>query len=170
MSASRKARGDARLKTLKPELQAEIFARCNGGKYDEVRKWLRAEWNITTSVGALSDFYSWHALQQRFTRAESHVQQLAEMIQGSGLKVDALSLKETMNSIFLSLASQSGDFGTFEAAFKLILKAQQVENEKERIAILKRKADQADQAAQIAKNGGLTKEERQQQIFELFAK
>lgn len=144
MRDSRKARGDSRLKTQKAELQAEIFARCQGGKYEEVRKWLRSEWSITTSVGALSEFFSWYALRQRFAQAETHVGQLAEMVKESGLPVDASRMKDTMTALFLSIASQSGDFETFEAAFKLILKGEQIDMEKRRITLLEQKAKQAE--------------------------
>ena len=166
--SNRKQRGDAKLKTLKPELQAEIFARCSEGRYEEVRKWLKAEWSIVTSVGSLSDFYSWYQLRQRFMEAESHVNQLSDMVKQSGLKVDAVALKDTMNSLFLSLASKSGDFETFEAAFKLILKQQDQELTMRRVALLEAKAKQAEDAAKIAGNADLTateKEARMKQVF-----
>lgn len=168
--STRKPRGDAKLKCLKPELQAEIFSRCSQGKYIDVARWLKAEFNIRTSEGALSDFFSWYSLKQRMEKADSHVRNLGSLIDEHGLKIDPQRRKDTMNALFLTLASQDGDFETFEAAYKLILAGDKLDVEKRRVVLLEQKAAKADAADAIAKDGSITKAQRQQRIFELFGK
>lgn len=166
--STRKQRGDSRLKTLDEKLQEEIFRRCETGKYADVAKWLRAEFSIATSEGALSEFFSWHALRQRMRRADSHVRNLDELIDEHGLKLDPQKRKDTMNALFLTLASEGGDFETFEAAYKLILAGDKLDVEKRRVTLLEAKAKQAEDAAKVTGDEELTPEEKDARLKRIF--
>lgn len=140
MSSNRKARGDAKLKTLDDDLQKAIFERCKGGKYKDAVTWLLAEFDVDTSVGALSDFFSWYALKQRLDLADSHVRALEDLVNESGLKVDPGAMRDVMGAAFLSEASRSGDFKTFRGAFELLIKAEKNSIERGKLEILQKKA------------------------------
>lgn len=168
MSAARKQRGDSRLKTLKEDLQAVIVAKCAEGKYEDVRRWLKAEWKLTTSVGALSDFFSWYSLKQRLQKADGYARNLVQLATDHGLDLDAKKSAEVSNAVFLNLAAQSGDFETFEAAFKLILKSQKQSIDERKVALLEAKAAKADAAEKLLNDQSLTTAQKQARMKEVF--
>jgi hypothetical protein len=103
-------------------------------------------------------------------KADSHVRNLDNLIDEHGLKVDPQKRKDTMNALFLTLASADGNFETFEAAYKLILQGEKLDVEKRRVTLLEQKAKQADEATGIAQDKNLTKEQRANRLLELFGR
>jgi hypothetical protein len=168
MARSRKQRGDSRLKTLKEDLQEVIATKCAEGKYDDVRRWLKAEWNIATSVGALSEFFSWYCLRQRLEKAHNHTNHLEQLINEEGLAIEPNKLRDVMNGVFLNVASASGDFETFEAAFKLLLKAQKQALDERKVTLLEKKAAQAEEAEKLLKDQSLSTAQKQARMKEVF--
>ena len=168
MNAQRKPRGDAKLKMLKPEMQAAIAERLASGTLESVRKWLKAEFMVVTSLGALSDFGSWYALSQRFKQAETYTGHLKELVVSQGGQFDAQEMAGTMNAIFLKLASKEGDFETFKSAFELVLKSRKADADERRLALLEKKAAKADAAEEAMKDGSLSMEQKHAKMKEVF--
>ncbi|WP_075090274.1 hypothetical protein [Verrucomicrobium spinosum] len=50
------------------------------GTHAAVRKWLQQEMDIATSLGALSEFYSWYGLRRDLQEADSEVTSLMQLI------------------------------------------------------------------------------------------
>src|SRR6185295_7156647 len=98
---TRKPRADANLKTLPEEpgqgtiSQREIIERLGkkGGSYKAVAAWLMAEWDIATSEGALSSFYSWWNLRDIIRKRENRTHDLEELLRKRDL---GLSEEEIM--------------------------------------------------------------------------
>lgn len=169
---SRKHRADSNLKTLPEELQEEIITRLNakGGSYKAITEWLRAEMDVPTSIGALSEFYSWRTLRSQVREAESDTQSLQEALSASEFGLSSGQIQELGNLMFITKATKQADAKTFVAMAKLLIQKQKLEVDSRKVALLEQKAAQADAAAGIAKDGTLTKEDKQQRIFEIFGK
>lgn len=168
MSASRKPRGDAKLKTLPEELQAEIHARLGKGTHAAVRKWLEAEMSISTSLGALSDFYSWYSLRRDLQDADQEVQSLLQLISEGEYNLDTRQLESLGNTLFLLRARASGDWKQHKAAVELLLKSRKVSVEERKVTLLEAKAAQADQAKELLGDADLTPEERDRRMKAVF--
>src|SRR5579871_4745339 len=115
---SKKARSDAKLKTLPAERQADIFEKLNlptdqGGGYRNTLKWLLDD-GFKTSLGALSEFYSWYRLQQRLANNERTVAQvLADMKREEPEMTDA-QLERAGQRFFSALAIDQEDSLTWK--------------------------------------------------------
>jgi hypothetical protein len=169
MSARKKHRGDAKLKTLKKDLQAKIFTRLEQGSYEECVKWLAGPpHRIETSVGALNDFWSWYPLSRAYAEADNYVTELEKLAEGSLMEKDASRLRDVMNALFLVKARKSGDFETFEAAFKLALKSEQARNDGRRITLLEKNAKQAADAKDVLTQE-LSQEEQNKRLRAILA-
>lgn len=79
MSTDRKPRSDARLKTLPEDRQAEIASMLATKSLAEVRKELIKD-GLHTSVGALSEFFSWWRLRESIRRRETRIQGILENV------------------------------------------------------------------------------------------
>lgn len=169
---SRKHRADSNLKTLPEEQQSEIITRLNakGGSYKAVCEWLRAEWDVATSIGALSEFYSWHQLRTQVKEAESDTQTLQELLSASEFGLSAQQVQEAGNLMFVMRATKQQDAKSYVAMAKLLLQKQKLDVEARKVALLEAKAAKADAADGIAKDGTLSKEDKQKRIFEIFGK
>ncbi|WP_009965327.1 hypothetical protein [Verrucomicrobium spinosum] len=168
MSASRKPRGDAKLKTLPEELQEEIWERLGKGTHAAVRKWLQQEMDIATSLGALSEFYSWYGLRRDLQEADSEVTSLMQLIKEGEYSLDTQQLESLGNTLFLLKARSSGDWKQHKAAVELLLKSRKVAVEERKVAILEQKAAQADKAKELLGDKALTPEERDRKMKAVF--
>lgn len=168
----RKPRPDSNLKTLPSDQQAEIITRlkAKGGSYKAVVQWLRDEWDVDTSEGALSSFWSWWHLQEQVREAESDTQSLVEALRGADISMTAEQVREFGNLAFITKATKQQDSKTFVAMARILVQNRKLDQDSRRIAILEKKAAAADEASEIAKDGSKSKAERQKQLFELFGK
>jgi hypothetical protein len=164
MSASRKPRGDAKLKTLSEDLQDEIFKRLESGTHAAARKWLQEEMLIATSLGALSEFYSWYALRKQLQETDREVNDILELVKSGGYNLDTKQVEAVGNALFLTAARKTNDFKSYKQALELILKTRKVSVEERKVAVLEAKAKAYDQIQQATKgkpSAELTPEERQ---------
>lgn len=166
--STRKPRGDAKLKTLPEELQEEIHARLVKGTHAAVRKWLAAEMSISTSLGALSDFYSWYSLRRDLQDADTEVQSLLQLISEGEYNLDTRQMESLGNTLFLLRARKSGDWKQHKAAVELLLKSRKVSVEERKVTLLEAKAAQADQAKELLGDADLTPEERDRRMKAVF--
>lgn len=136
MSAQKKPRADAKLKTLPAERQADIFARLSlpadqGGGYAGTLKWLK-DGGFDTSLGALSGFYSWYSLRQQLARNESTVQALLEKVTETDSELSPEKIQELGQSFFSALALEQQDAKTWYLTQQLGLKKEQLQLDRQK--------------------------------------
>lgn len=122
---SKKPRGDSKLKTLPPAVQAELFTQCQGkGGYEAARAWLLAEHNVKTSAGSLSNFFGWYPFSLSATA--SYAQQFeAEIKKLPELAKDAAQLSQLSQICFEMLAMRTNDLEGYATLKKIRLKEEE---------------------------------------------
>jgi ATP phosphoribosyltransferase regulatory subunit HisZ len=115
----KKPRGDAKLKTLPPKLQAELFALLQQHGYPEVKAMIAKEPGILTSTRALSEFYAWYPLSRHLEQATSFANdlkaQLANLPEWQG---KAAELEKLAQIAFETSAVQNQDADLYIALKK----------------------------------------------------
>ena len=109
----KKARSDAKLKTLPAERQAEIFEKLNlpgdqGGGYRNTLKWLLDD-GFKTSLRALSQFFAWYRLLQRLTTNQRTVSQVLEDTKREDPDLTDTQLERAGQRFFAALAIEQED-------------------------------------------------------------
>src|SRR5581483_6728274 len=166
---SKKPRGDAKLKTLPPALQAEVYGRCNSTGYAQVKAWLAAEHSVQTSTGALSEFFSWYPLQRQLERAASFADQLKEQFAKlPGIQIDAEKTSALAQVAFEMMAVQNQDPELFFNMKKLRQKDADLRKVERRIALLEKAAAERDAAKAVLNDKNLTEEQQAKKIRGLF--
>lgn len=122
---SYKPRGDSKLKTLPPAVQAELFAQCQqAGGYAAAAAWLLAEHAVKTSATALSHFFGWYPFS--LARTASYAQQFeAEIAKLPDMAGKAAQLSQIGQVGFEMLAMQSNDLEGYATLKKLRLKEEE---------------------------------------------
>lgn len=174
---NRKPNSNSKLKTLSPERQADVAEYARTHSLAETVGWLRAD-GVHSSSSSLSEFLSWWALQQTFARAESNTHQFKEWLAKVSPELSEEQLDARAALLFQFEAVKTGDpdtylaFATARHKAKMDgLKFQQGERklaqDDRRIALLEKKAAQADQAENVTKSD-LTPEEKQLKLKQIF--
>lgn len=114
-----KPRSDSKLKTLPEERQEQIIAWARTQKTEEhpgglayAREQLAAD-GLKVSMSTLSEFVSWYGLQQRFAKAASRANQVADLLQQRNPDMEPEHVRKLAQSIFTLEALDSGDADTF---------------------------------------------------------
>lgn len=167
---SKKPRGDSKLKTLPPAVQAELFVQCRGkGGYEAARAWLLAEHGVSTSAGSLSAFFGWYPFSLSATA--SYAQQFeAELKKLPALAADAAQLSQLSQLGFEMLAMRTNDLEGYATLKKIRLKEHEQSLAERRVKLLEQKAAQAEAAEGVTRDESLTpaqKEARMRQIFRM---
>lgn len=115
MSATKKARGDSKLKTLPPDRQATIAEYASGHTLADTVGWLRAD-GFTTSISALSEFLSWRRLAEQLRENESTVSQVLADLKESDAGLSEEALEKAGQMFFSALAIQQQDSLTWKRA------------------------------------------------------
>jgi hypothetical protein len=122
----RKPNSNAVLKTLPDERQATIAQYARDHSLEETAKWLGDD-GIKTSTGALSNFLSWHSLQQQLSRNASTVETLlAEALKANPNWTPA-QIEQAGQAFFSALALEQQDPKQWFFAQQLALKKQGLE-------------------------------------------
>ncbi|HSM84606.1 MAG TPA: hypothetical protein VLT16_00585 [Candidatus Limnocylindrales bacterium] len=158
MSATKKPRCDARLKTLPEERQAAIAEYAREHKMVETIEWLRKD-GIVTSLAGLSEFLSWWRLQAQFRADESTTEALLEELKKEASGLTDAQLDELGQRTFSLLAIRREDPDTFLQVRGARFKG---EIEKEKIN-LRRQAE-----ARLGEGLKLQREKFQRETCELF--
>jgi hypothetical protein len=164
--ASRKARPDSRLKTLDEARQAEIWEYARTHSLDDTVRWLRAA-GLRTSRTAVSNFLAWYALQQQLRRNETVVETLLEHLRSQGTGWTAEQLEQAGQAFFAALALAQQDVRAWAMTQRLALQREQLRLGRDRLAWMRRRAEQADQAERIA-TSGLSDGEKLSRIRDIF--
>lgn len=172
---TRKTRGDAELKNLTDDQQAEVMRRLNakGGTLAKVKTWLYEEWLVSVSLSQLSDFYSWYQLQQKVERAKQDATNLEEMaVSDFGLTTE--QAKQLGNLHFMMRGIKSDDPKVYVAIAKVFQNDQRLQqNERKldlegrKLAILEKKAAQLDKVQDVMASN-LTAEEQRERLREIL--
>ncbi len=165
----RKPRADSRLKNLPDDQQAEIAEHARHHRLVETQAWLR-ERGIRTSTGALSDFLSWYRLQEAIRRNEQTVATLLQWWQTQHPQASAEELEQIGQAFFSALALQQQDSRAWAAIQQLALRRRQIDVERDKLELLKRRAEQADRTEAVLADATLSPEERQQRIREIYGR
>jgi hypothetical protein len=166
----RKPRADSRLKTLPPELRADIAAHAATHRLEETRAWLLAEKKIRTSTGALSEFLSWQRLQESLQANENTVAALMDWYRERHPDTGAEELSALGQAFFSALALRLQDPKVWTAIQHLGLKRRQLDLDREKLELLRRKAEQADRTEAVLNDAALTPAERQRRIREIYGR
>lgn len=158
MSTDRKPRSDARLKTLPEDRQAEIASLLATKSIAEVRKELIKD-GLNTSVGALSEFFSWWRLRESIRRRETRIQGILENVKlESAQTIPEDRLWELGQSLFGAMAIAEEDGKEWFRTQRLALARKKIGVEERRVAMLEAKLLQVQEAVTAARTGGLTPE------------
>jgi len=166
--SAKKARGDSKLKTLPPAVQAELFEQCKqSGGYKHAATWLLDHHSVKTSTGALSKFFGWYpfSLSATASYAQQFEEELAKLPEMAG-KAEQLSRIGQVG--FEIMAMRTQDLEGYATLKKLRLKEVDQEQVNRRITLLEKAAAQADKAKAITGNDQLSDAEKAAQMRSLF--
>ncbi len=136
-----KPRSDAKLKSLPQDRQDQVIEWCREG-YEHARKQLAAD-GLRVSIRALSEFFSWYRLKQRFEGADSRSQQIEELLRDKNPSMAPAKVREIGQTLFTLEAMESQDAQTFIGLERLKLDQDsakfKAELEREKISISRKR-------------------------------
>ena len=126
----KKPRADSRLKTLPGERQAEIAALLEHQTLAAVREALAAE-GLQTSLGALSEFWTWWQLRESLRRREERVGGLLEELRREQPDLGADRLFDLGQSVFGAMAIAEEDAKGWYLTQQTALKRREIEQRRD---------------------------------------
>ncbi len=160
-------RADAKLKNLPKEMLETLWRMRNPEDeeekkhtYVEVLAWLQGQ-GISSSLGALSEFYSWLRLKLRIERAAERATQVRmELAKDSTVTPD--DLERIAQTVFTAETIEGGDVEAFVKLATLRLNRQRVDQDERKLKLLEAKAARLDEleakAKELKQGGGLSAE------------
>lgn len=150
----KEVRSDAKLKNL-PQEMLETMWRLRNPEEDgqkltfvEILVWLKEHAGIESSLGALSEFYSWLRLKRRIQNAAERATQVRmELAKDSSITPD--DLERIAQTVFTAETIEGGDVEAFVKLATLRLNARRVDQDERRLRMLEEKAQRL-QAAEDA--------------------
>jgi hypothetical protein len=120
MTAVRKPRGDAQLKTLSPERQRQVIDWLAGLTQAETRRRIQAEFGLSTSAAALTEFYSWWHLMRHLEQSATFAQELKRTLaELPGIRLDEEQINAAAQVAFELEAVKAQDLKAFFLLRKL---------------------------------------------------
>lgn len=145
---------DAKLKNLPAEALEDLwrfrYPEEGGTKlsYEEILVEIPLRYGITSSLGALSEFYSWLRLRKRMEHAAHRAEQVKiELAKDSTITPE--DLERVAQTVFTSEALEDGNIKAFVALAKLRISQRQIQQDERRLAILEAKAKAMDEAKDV---------------------
>lgn len=166
----KKPRSDSKLDRLpggqRLELRDGLLA---GWKYAEALEWLKVECGVSSSLAALSAFYSRHCkpvIKERRQLLALKAEAIIEDADQSQFDVAAIhKLKEMAFELMLT---EDTEPEVIEKIMRLVLKSQSQDHDARKLAIIEKKAKQAERVEALLKerqeNGGGLSEETLEKI------
>jgi len=169
----RQPRADAKLKNLPDEAQEALWEYLHPSDPDERRRTLlEAQSEVplrhgfTVSLGSLSEWRSWWAMRRRINAARERADQTRlELLKDATLRPE--EIEQIAQTIFTAETLEAGNVKAFVALAQLRLKGQQLELDRAKLALLEKKAAQADQAKEVL-GSGLSMDEQNKRIREIL--
>jgi hypothetical protein len=160
-------RADAKLKNLQPEVLEELWRYRNpeedGQKltFVEVLAVLQSKHGISSSLGALSEFYSWLRMERRMAAARARAEQARTML-ASDPEATPEAIARVGQMTFTAEMVSDGNVKAFVELEKLRMANRQLDLDQEKFKIIKAKADRLDamesKAKELKAGGGLSAE------------
>lgn len=173
LPAKKPTRQRGRLDKLPAHVQAEILNRATAGEtWAEIRAWLRAERRCRiNSDSVISQWYSRRSLQQQIqAQLEQHASQVDSMVDFMRRELPQLDqekLERFAQNAFSVMALKNADPKVWVQIYRLQLQARELEIDREKLEILKHKAEQADKAKEIV-TSKLSPDEKQKAMRAIF--
>jgi hypothetical protein len=150
-------KSNAKLKNLSPDDLETMWSLRHpeeeGGKvfsYTEILVELPNLFGITSSMGALSEFYAWLSLKRRIEAAAERAAQVRlELAKDSTITPD--DVERVAQTVFTSETMENGDIKNFVALATLRLNKQRVDQDERRLALIEAKAKRLDDAEDAIK-------------------
>ncbi|MDD2763477.1 MAG: hypothetical protein PHE83_05825 [Opitutaceae bacterium] len=164
-----KRRGDSKLWTLPAPVQTELYALCSGeGGYAAGREWLQRQHGLLVrSDGTFSRWWAAYpfSLPAATDFAQTFERELTKLPEMEG-QADKISRLGQVGFEMMALRNQNLE--GYAMLKKLRLKEAEQKLVERRVAILEKKAAQADAAKQVTDEPDLTPEERLQRYRQIF--
>lgn len=169
MSGTTKPRGDAKLKTLPDALQEQLWQYARRNTIEKTLAWLAEKHGVVSSARALSEFFSWYPRTALVRQSENFATSFEKTLRKlPELKITGEQASQLAEVAFEIQAAQDRDPALFLALQKGKANREKLRLEERRVALLEKKAAQADAAREIVNNSQLSEEEQAQQVRALF--
>lgn len=166
----RKPRSDSKLDTLPESRVLELRdGLLSGWSYEDARSWLLTECAVSCSLSALSAFFKRHCapvLKERRQLAALKAEAIAE--DAGSTDWDAASIERLRQMVFEFMSTPGANLDNTEKLFRLLLKSRDQETDRRKLALLEKKAQQAEAAAGVAHNEKLTPEQKDAELKRIF--
>lgn len=173
----RKKRSDNKLAALNPEQKAMLrtWLVDENLSYVEARQRLIDDFNVTVSTGALTKFYATECFAMSQSSARAFAEQVEKQVLASDSTFDRATLALIKQKAFERAVAKNGNIdelatlaGIIGDSAKLELKKKDQQLAERRIAILEKKAAQADEAKQVNGRADLSDEEKLARYKQIF--
>ena len=171
--SDREIRSDAVLKRLPEQALEDLWRMRNpeeGGEpmtLEAICVEIPKLYNVSCSMGALSNFYKWLRFKRRMDSGRRITDQVMDQ-----MRDDPTMTLERMNAaahyVFTHTTLDEADPKTYIALMKLKLEEDKVKLDSRRIELLERKASLADKAKDVSDDDELSDEEKAQRIKQIF--
>ena len=174
MNPDQPPRADAKLKNLPEDAQEALWEYLHPSDPEERRRTLAEAQSevplrhgFTVSLASLSEWRSWWALRRRMNAARERAEQTKlELLKDASLRPD--EIEKVAQAVFTAETLEAGNVKGYVALAQLRLKGQQLELDRAKLALLEKKAAQADQAKAVSDNPALSDAEKAAKIKEVF--
>ena len=173
LMSDREVRADAILKNLPAEALEDLWRMRHpeeGGQpmtLEAICVEIPRLYQVSCSMGALSNFYKWLRLKRRMEEAKSRSQQVVEELARDG-RMSTEELMEAGQMVFASETLDNGNVKAFVQLLKIRNDSKRLEQESRRIALLEKKAALLDEAKTVSDDDALTPEEKAQRMKQIF--
>jgi hypothetical protein len=180
----KKVRADAVLERLEPALQQEVVAHGESHTLDETVEWLRGR-GVRVSRTALANWLEGRRTREVQERVLRSIATGAELMRNCEREYgrNPAPTVEQLIRLFRTLVMQLAGAGACDPDFlrvaapmmgqvleaeRLAVKRAELSLEERRVAVLEKRAAQADQAAAVTADAGLSAEEKMRRMREIF--
>jgi hypothetical protein len=164
-----KPRPEAKLKTLPDAVQAALYALYQKKSGAECLSWLKDSHGVKSSTGALSNFAAWYPFSRPLEMVASRAKAFEQQLKANpALNLNAEQVSAAGQIAFEQVALQMQDIKGFINLRKLRLKEVDQAHDARRIALLEKKAQQADAAEGVTRDETLTPAQREAKLKEIF--
>lgn len=168
---------DAKLKNLPKDALEDLWRFRNpeeGGKklsFEEILVEIPLRYGVTSSLGALSEFYAWLKLKRRMESAAERAEQVRIELAKDNT-INAEDVERVAQMVFTSESLEAGNVKAFVALAKLRIAQKQVAQDERRIAMLEaneqRRVAAEEAIKAIQSDGSLTAEQQRAAVLNKF--
>ncbi len=164
-----KPRSDAKLLNLAEGQQERIIVTLRAQGYEKTLAFCADSLNIKTSVGALNHFWNWWHSERLVTDSANFADQIVAALKKTpNLDIDDDKLTRIGQAVFEAQAIKREDAKTFIGLQKVRISKDAGKRDERRIAVLEKKAKQADDASSVLNNSELSEEQKAARMREIF--